>query len=82
MKERFVEELEDHGEWVLTRTIKEVWHKKEELDEEAFMSERTGIKIEKLDEEEFMSERTGIKIEKLPLSDKCSVCGGCFSDSD
>ena len=65
MKERFVEELEDHGEWVLTRTIKEVWHKKEELDEEAFMSERTGIKIE-----------------KLPLSDKCSVCGGCFSDSD
>tara|TARA_R110000803_G_scaffold77315_1_gene142141 strand:- start:262 stop:471 length:210 start_codon:yes stop_codon:yes gene_type:complete len=67
MKERFVEELEDHGEWVLTRTIKEVWHKKEELDEEAFMSERTGIKI---------------KIEKLPLSDKCSVCGGCFSDTD
>jgi len=31
-KERFVEEIEDHGEWVLTRTIKEVWHKKEELE--------------------------------------------------
>ena len=69
MKERFVEELEDHGEWVLTRTIKEVWHKKEELDEEEFMSERTGIKKK-------------LKIEKLPLCDKCSVCGGRFSDTD
>ena len=36
MKERFVEEIEDHGEWVLTRTIKEVWHKKKDLEEEAY----------------------------------------------
>lgn len=67
MKERFVEEIEDHGEWVLTRTIKEMWHKKADLEEEVA-------------EEELISERTEIRMEKLPDSDNCSVCGGYFTD--
>tara|TARA_R100000541_G_scaffold54591_1_gene63129 strand:+ start:197 stop:400 length:204 start_codon:yes stop_codon:yes gene_type:complete len=67
MKERFVEEIEDHGEWVLTRTIKEMWHKKVDLEEEVA-------------EEELISERTGIRMEKLPDRDNCSVCGGYFTD--
>ena len=65
--ERNIEEIEDHGEYVLTRTIKEVWHKKSDLEAEA-------------EEEEMISERTGISFERLPDADCCSVCGGEFSD--
>ena len=65
--ERHTEEIEDHGEYVLTRTIKEVWHKKSDL--EAVV-----------EEEEMISERTGISFERLADADACSVCGGEFSD--
>ena len=66
--ERFTEEIEEHGEWVLTRTIKEMWHKKSELEAEV------------KEEEEMISERTGISFERLVDADCCSVCGGEFSD--
>ena len=65
--ERHTEEIEDHGEYVLTRTIKEVWHKKSDLEAE-------------VEEEEMISERTGISFERLADADACSVCGGEFSD--
>ena len=66
--ERFTEEIEEHGEWVLTRTIKEMWHKKADLEDEV------------KEEEEMISERTGISFERLADADACSVCGGEFSD--
>mgnify|MGYP003669998669 CR=1 FL=1 len=70
MKERFVEEIEDHGEWVLTRTIKEVWHKKKDLEEEAKEEQ----------EEEERKKWEGITMERLPDVDNCSKCGGYFTD--
>lgn len=71
--ERHTEEIEDHGEYVLTRTIKEVWHKKSDLEAEAELAEQQ-------EEEEMISERTGISFERLADADACSVCGGEFSD--
>lgn len=74
MKERFVEEIEDHGEWVLTRTIKEMWHKKADLEEEVAEEELISGSVAP------QMERTEIRMEKLPDSDNCSVCGGYFTD--
>tara|TARA_R110002073_G_scaffold53966_1_gene139184 strand:- start:1038 stop:1265 length:228 start_codon:yes stop_codon:yes gene_type:complete len=71
--ERNIEEIEDHGEYVLTRTIKEVWHKKSDLEAEA-------EELAEQQEEEMISERTGISFERLADADACSVCGGEFSD--
>ena len=66
--ERNIEEIEDHGEYILTRTIKEVYHLKEELEKEA----------EAELEEELISSRVGW--ERLPEADACSNCGGEFSE--
>lgn len=66
--ERNIEEIEDHGEYILTRTIKEVYHLKEELEKEA----------EAKLEEELISSR--VAWERLPEADACSNCGGEFSE--
>ena len=70
--ERNIEEIEDHGEYILTRTIKEVFHSKEELEKEA------EAELEAELEEELISSR--VAWERLPEADACSNCGGNFSE--